>query len=814
MIIVHNKKKNSIHLRWRNKNNKRMIQEVEDFKPYFFIESTELRPDYFTYSKRFRGQSINRRAPLSYEEGYWNNINNDRLTKVILQSIDDMRKAKEQFNHTYEADVSLATRYAVDKLSHIKEYKLRKWYFDIETQVDGRYDKQINAISIYDNYDEQYYTLTWFPREPLPKYDNVKVFEDEEDMLIYFVRLMEDKDPDMLIGWYVLGFDIPHIIKRLIANNINPRKLSPINDIQSATHNKMFVDKYYNTAQPIKGRICYDLMHHFERLWIDSQRGTLASLSLDFCSKKILGDNVGKKESTKFTKDEFFRKAWLEDTENFLEYSKVDVELLVRIDNTMNISENSLALQRLLVCPIENTFHNSQMGSVYFMRNASWKGPTGKKGNKRTFDAAFVINPELENTFGFHENVAVFDFKGLYPSMIASRNISWETKCEDLEEGYEIDWSTPKNLRPHTKESSISFRHGERGLLPSAVLNLGALRATYKAHRATSHAAGDAAISQRWDAAQMAVKRVLNAFYGILSKDGYGWADRDLSQSITASAREAMREVAFKTISLGYKVHYGHTDSIFVQVESVDDAAQLCEKLNTFVRAEIFDEYVELEFEKYCKTFFLAKKKNRYCGYLSWKDGKHLSNPEFFVMGFETKKSNETPYAKNFQESILKMVANNTSSLLVTKEANSRYFELKDGLVNPKLIIKRSRLRKNLDEYISVAGGVAGVFYYNQYIAKNSEEKISNGDSFIYYQVDNNSIMNHPKIFHVNGIKRRVGYIAAPSLDKVIDDFEPDWEKIANAEIIKKITLIYNSMNWNINEVIDDGKQKKLNEWW
>ena len=34
------------------------------------------------------------------------------------------------------------------------------------------------------------------------------------------------------------------------------------------------------------------------------------------------------------------------------------------------------------------------------------------------------MNPEEEDTFGLHDNVAVFDFKSLYPSMMASRNIS------------------------------------------------------------------------------------------------------------------------------------------------------------------------------------------------------------------------------------------------------------------------------------------------------------------------------------------------------------------------------------------------------
>ena len=69
---------------------------------------------------------------------------------------------------------------------------------------------------------------------------------------------------------------------------------------------------------------------------------------------------------------------------------------------------------------------------------------------------------------------------------------------------------------------------------------------------------------RKWDSAQMATKRVVNAFYGILAKDNYGWGDMEMAKSITASARRAMRETAFKAQELGYEVIYGHTDSIFV----------------------------------------------------------------------------------------------------------------------------------------------------------------------------------------------------------------------------------------------------------
>ena len=156
------------------------------------------------------------------------------------------------------------------------------------------------------------------------------------------------------------------------------------------------------------------------------------------------------------------------------------------------------------------------------------------------------------------------------------------------------------------------------------------LRDEYKANRKNAKTDEE---YRKWDSAQMATKRAVNAFYGVLAKDGYGWGDMEMAQSITASAREAMRSVAFKAIELGYKVIYGHTDSIFVQVKDVADAEALCLLLNQYIRNEVFNECVELEFEKYAKPFFLSKKKNRYCGYLSWKDGEYIDD-EFFVMGF------------------------------------------------------------------------------------------------------------------------------------------------------------------------------------
>ena len=56
---------------------------------------------------------------------------------------------------------------------------------------------------------------------------------------------------------------------------------------------------------------------------------------------------------------------------------------------------------------------------------------------------------------------------------------------------------------------------------------------------------------QKWYNNQMAVKRLMASFYGIVAFQGFGWADVDLAASITASAREAIRLAAFKAKEMG-----------------------------------------------------------------------------------------------------------------------------------------------------------------------------------------------------------------------------------------------------------------------
>mgnify|MGYP001402519781 CR=1 FL=1 len=356
-MIISNKNGNVIYKSWRENGIKK--SEEVSFRPYFYVSVDEPNIPHYPVSKYARGE-------FEYEEGDWTSLDGTKLKRVYVQKSFDIHKAKQHFSKTYEADVPYTFRYAVDELDEMPEYDMRKWYWDMEWQQGGEYDGCITTIVVYDNYDEKYYQWVWFPNEDIecerPNLDSpyqkfkhpstTTVFLSEKDMLEHFMGTIMIKDPDMLIAWFGLKFDLPKLLDRTCALGLNPLVMSPYHKIDGVKQLKdgcsfKRQDGYSPIEQPIGGRLTLNLDLAFERQWNDSQRGTLPSLSLDYVSK-ILFDE-GKEMNTKFEDpNEFYRRAWLEDTEAYLEYALVDVELLVKIDAINFCSEAIVSLQRLL----------------------------------------------------------------------------------------------------------------------------------------------------------------------------------------------------------------------------------------------------------------------------------------------------------------------------------------------------------------------------------------------------------------------------------------------------------------------------------
>jgi len=549
MIINAIDKNNEFLLRWRNKEGKREENRIPytTFKPYFYILASESEKQFMVINEY--GQKY--RIDLFYEVDGSVSLDGKLLKKVTWNPPRPgyTRTIRNEWPQTWEADVPFHYRYAVDELTKIPEYELKKWYWDLEWQQGGEHDGVITCISCYT--DKEHGILYWLPTLEFETWDGTKGgFTSERKMLLHFLGQINERDPDMLISWFGSKFDLPKLIERLHANGIDPRLLSPVNDVKGVYYSdgiklSKAASGYSPIDQPIKGRICLNLDVAFERQWNDAQKGTLPSLALDYVAEIVLGEK--KLVSEKFPdKNEFFARGWLEDTETYLKYALVDTELLKKLDDENHTSNAILALQRLLVAPFDACFYASMMASIYFMRNATWKAPTGVQGEKKKFQGAMIYDPTEEGTYGLHLDVAAFDFAGLYPSMMIARNISWETKSLEPTE-FAVNILTPRDFSEVVEEDYRYYKTDELGLLPKAVLELKELRDEYKKNMKEAQSKSE---YSKWNTNQMAVKRLMASFYGVVGFQGYGWADIDLAASITASAREAIREAAFKVMEL------------------------------------------------------------------------------------------------------------------------------------------------------------------------------------------------------------------------------------------------------------------------
>ena len=560
MIISWTDSDKSIKIRWRDENRERKEKVVNNFEPYFFIRAIDKRPEtYKTKHYIIGGKTVKQTGFLTYKKGDWYNLNKQSLTKVFYTHPKDAYNARKTFATTWEGDVPILRRYCVDELTNVPEYDLRKWYWDMEWLPEGHeYEGAITAIGVYDSYTEKSKLYFWLPIEY--NYNDLismnlgthfqgnDGFDSEKEMLEAFVKDMQEQDPDMLIAWWGLQSDVPKLIERLFANKIDPRKLSPHKEVKNVGFNALGKIQYSAIEQPIRGRLCLNLDLAFERQWMDAQKGTLPSVSLEYCASVSVGE--GKKKDSKFTdKNEFFMRAWLEDTQNYLEYCMQDTELLYKIDEEMGLSEGVLAIQKIIKAPFEDCLFVSHMASTYFMRNAWWKAPTGEYGDKIKYDGAMIYNPLDEGTNGLHLNVAAFDFASLYPSCILARNISFETKSDTPTE-FAVNLKIPRDFSDVTQEDWRYYKTDELGLLPSMIATLKPLRKEYKIKMLEALQNDNKKEYVKWNSMQMATKRLLASVYGATALQGFAWYDIDLAASITASAREAIRAAAFKVREL------------------------------------------------------------------------------------------------------------------------------------------------------------------------------------------------------------------------------------------------------------------------
>lgn len=261
------------------------------------------------------------------------------------------------------------------------------------------------------------------------------------------------------------------------------------------------------------------------------------------------------------------------------------------------------------------------------------------KGKK--YKGARVIDPVP----GVHFNVAVLDFASLYPSIISTFNLSYETILCNHEE-------CKKNLVPQTKYWVCEHN---RGIMADIIGFIKDIRVKWL----KSESKKDGPQKEFYHILERSLKVLINASYGVLGSDRFQFYCLPVADSTTAFGRDAIERTIKKAKNLNVQVLYGDTDSIFLYKptkEQIDELIQWSQE----------ELGVRLEMEKIYRYVVLSERKKNYFGV--------YPNSSVEVKGLMGKKRNTPPFLQKGFKEVLAILAQVT-----TKE---EFEEAKKQVVN------------------------------------------------------------------------------------------------------------------------------------
>ncbi|MEM2244842.1 MAG: DNA-directed DNA polymerase I [Thermofilum sp.] len=363
------------------------------------------------------------------------------------------------------------------------------------------------------------------------------------------------------------------------------------------------------------------------------------------------------------------------------EYSLRDAELTYELtafndDLAINLIVMMMRISKL---PIEDlTRHNISAwirNMLYYEhRQRGWLIPNPedivrKKGQVSTraiikgkkYMGAIVLNPLP----GVYFNVVVVDFASLYPSVIKTWNLSYETvRCSHDD--------CKSNSIPGTTHWVCRRR---RGMMSSTIGILRDLR-VYVFKR-LAKTAGSREERQKAEVVQSALKVFLNASYGVFGADSFPLYCPPLAESTAALGRYSILRTMEKAVSLGIPVVYGDTDSLFLWSPS----PQAVEELVQSVLSEL---QIDLSVDKEYAWVVFSRRKKNYLGMLA--DG------QVDVKGLTGKKRNTPDYVKEIFREVIEALSSASDIAAFEKSVDKVKDILRDSIDD----LKRGKVPLNL----------------------------------------------------------------------------------------------------------------------
>lgn len=554
----------------------------------------------------------------------------------------------------------------------IKEPKVLA--FDIETyNPKGKnIEPEKNPIIMLSFYSKLFKkVITW--KKFKTKENYIEFVDGEAGLINRFKEIIEEFKPDIISGYYSDGFDFPYLETRAKKYKI---KL----DI-GLDYSELKVTKRKTTKAKITGIVHFDIFKFIKKVFGSSM--DTETYKLDAIAEELLGEKKVEIELDNLAE------AWDKKTglEKFCEYNLRDSYLTYRL--TEKMIPNIIELVKIVGHSMfdVNRMGFSQLVEGYILKQApsfnviSLNKPHYDDISERRmkkYKGAFVYEPIP----GLYQNIIIFDFRSLYPTIISSHNISPGTLncscCKDKSELIPIE------------DEKYWFCKKRKGFIPSIIEELITRRIRIK-----EIIKKEKEKKPFLDARQNILKLLANSFYGYLGFYAARFYSIECARSITALGRHYIHKVIDGAEKNGFKVIYSDTDSVFLTLEgkSIDDAKKFSEKINTKLPG-----LMELEYEGlYPRGIFVSAKAGEYGA--KKKYALLSENGIIKIKGFETVRRNWSFIAKETQETVIKTILMENNPEKAVKYLKKIVESLRNKKIDNEKVIIHTQLQKEIDSY-------------------------------------------------------------------------------------------------------------------
>jgi len=497
---------------------------------------------------------------------------------------------------------------------------------------------------------------------------------DEATLLRTFARRVRELDPDVLTGWAVVDFDFDVLVARAKSLGV-PLELGRVPGPVSIAQDASFTRQ---RRAEIPGRIVLDAQGLARDAFIP-----LEDFSLDTAARSLLGRGKRIAASGRARVDEILR-LYREDLPAFAAYNREDAVLVQEIIAKESLLE--LAIERSLLCGMQLDRVGASIASfdLLYLPELRRRGRVAPSVDRSGNASAPVSGGAvMESSPGVFRNVAVFDFKSLYPSLMRTFNLDPLALA-----------TASADPVPIVAPNGSRFSRSE-AILPE-VLERFALSREAAKRRGDRHA-------------DLAIKIMMNAMIGVLGATSGRFFSPEVANAVTGFGRLMLERTRRAFESAGARVLYGDTDSVFVQVEPAlapEAAHAAAERLRVRVQDELsaairaewrVEPRLELELEYIFARFFQPSlrggtqgSKKRYAG---------LVDGALHVVGLEAVRRDWPELARRLQRGMLMRLFRDEPVEPFVREVVA---ELLAGKLDRELVIRKG-LRKGAVENYTAA---------------------------------------------------------------------------------------------------------------